>query len=100
MAIAWVLRDRIRRIVTAEFEVQRKALRLIVKDQRNPLPVRVRAQIELQKLPRMSHPSAITNRCIVGGKTRGHIGEFKMSQIEFRNHALCGELPGVKKALW
>ncbi|KAI8921482.1 hypothetical protein BC831DRAFT_476929 [Entophlyctis helioformis] len=78
----------------------RQALRLVVKDQRNPLSVRVRAQIELQKLPRYSHPSAITNRCIVGGKTKGYLSEFRMSQIAFRNLSLNGEIPGVKKALW
>ncbi|EGF77628.1 hypothetical protein BATDEDRAFT_13912 [Batrachochytrium dendrobatidis JAM81] len=100
MAIKSVLRDRLRRILTSELEVQRQALRLIIKDERNTLPVRVRAQLELQKMPSYSQPSAIKNRCIIGGKSRGYISEFRMSQIEFRQHALCGELPGVKKAIW
>ncbi|OAJ43151.1 hypothetical protein BDEG_26532 [Batrachochytrium dendrobatidis JEL423] len=62
MAIKSVLRDRLRRILTSELEVQRQALRLIIKDERNTLPVRVRAQLELQKMPSYSQPSAIKNR--------------------------------------
>ncbi|KAH6582357.1 hypothetical protein BASA60_001962 [Batrachochytrium salamandrivorans] len=99
MAIKSVLRDRLRRILTSELEVHDRHSDLLSRMNATPFSA-CESQLELQKMPRYSHPSAITNRCIIGGKTRGYISEFRMSQIEFRQHALCGELPGVKKSLW
>lgn len=40
------------------------------------------------------------NRCQICGRSRGYIGRFKMCRICFRQRALNGELPGVKKMSW
>jgi len=40
------------------------------------------------------------NRCSLCGRPRGYIGRFKLCRICFRNRALNGELPGVKKISW
>lgn len=54
----------------------------------------------LQKLPRNASPTRITRRCLISGRSRGYIRRFGMSRIEFRNKALNGEIPGVKKISW
>ncbi len=40
------------------------------------------------------------NRCKRCGRPRGYIRKFGLCRICFRELALKGELPGVKKASW
>jgi len=40
------------------------------------------------------------NRCQICGRPRGYLRKFGMCRICFRELALKGELPGVKKASW
>ena len=40
------------------------------------------------------------NRCKQCGRPRGYIGKFALCRICFRQHALLGNLPGVKKSSW
>ncbi|KAJ3075053.1 40S ribosomal protein mrp2, mitochondrial [Podochytrium sp. JEL0797] len=98
--IANRLRDRMARFLIAENEPQREALRLVFRDRNLPLMVRLKAQLELQKFPRYMRPVAVHNKCTESGKTRGMITEFKLSKILFREKALAGELPGVRKSTW
>ncbi|KAL9088297.1 MAG: hypothetical protein Q9165_006221 [Trypethelium subeluteriae] len=44
--------------------------------------------------------SRIKNRCIMGGKGRGVLRDFRMARYQFRLNALEGNIPGVKKASW
>lgn len=55
---------------------------------------------ELQVLPRNSSPIRQRNRCIETGRSRAFIRKFGLSRLVFREKALRGELPGVKKASW
>ncbi|MBA3788957.1 30S ribosomal protein S14 [Patescibacteria group bacterium] len=54
----------------------------------------------LQKLPRNSSPSRIKNRCAITGRSRGYLRAFGLSRITFRELALEGKIPGVKKSSW
>lgn len=54
----------------------------------------------LQKLPRNSSPVRLKNRCAVTGRSRGYMRAFGVSRIQFRELALEGKIPGVKKASW
>ncbi len=54
----------------------------------------------LQKLPRDASPTRVRNRCGVTGRSRGYIGKYGISRIKFREMALDGKIPGVKKASW
>ncbi|KAJ3345268.1 40S ribosomal protein mrp2, mitochondrial [Entophlyctis luteolus] len=98
--IASRLRDRMARFLVAENEPQRAALKLVCKDKSLPLMVRIKAQLELQKFPRYTRPVAVSNACNESGKSGGMISEFKLSKILFREKALAGEIPGVRKASW
>lgn len=55
---------------------------------------------ELQKLPRDASPTRVNNRCNLTGRTRGYIREYGISRIKFRELALKGKIPGIRKASW
>lgn len=55
---------------------------------------------ELQKLPRNSSPIRLRNRCVMTGRPRGFIRKFGLSRLTFREMALKGEIPGIKKSSW
>lgn len=40
------------------------------------------------------------NRCAICGRARGYYRKFNMCRCCFRNLALAGDLPGVRKASW
>lgn len=54
----------------------------------------------LDKLPKNASPVRLKNRCQITGRPRGYLGYFGMSRIVFRDMALAGKIPGVKKASW
>jgi small subunit ribosomal protein S14 len=56
--------------------------------------------IGLDKLPKNSSVVRLHNRCSVTGRPRGYIRKFGISRIVFREWALEGKIPGVKKASW
>ncbi len=55
---------------------------------------------ELQKLPRNSSPTRIVNRCTVTGRPRGVYKKFGLCRNVFRQLALEGKIPGIRKASW
>ena len=55
---------------------------------------------ELQKLPRNSSPVRLHNRCALTGRPRGYLRKFGISRVVFREMALHGKIPGVRKASW
>ncbi|MFN0094253.1 MAG: 30S ribosomal protein S14 [Dehalococcoidia bacterium] len=55
---------------------------------------------ELRKLPLNSSPTRLHNRDAVDGRPRAFIRRFGLSRITFREMALRGLLPGVKKSSW
>lgn len=54
----------------------------------------------LDKLPKNSSPVRLHNRCQLSGRPRGYIRYFGVSRIKFREMALEGKIPGVRKASW
>ncbi|MFK7972718.1 MAG: 30S ribosomal protein S14 [Bacteroidia bacterium] len=54
----------------------------------------------LALLPRNSSPVRLHNRCMLTGRPRAYIRRFGISRIMFRELALKGKIPGVKKASW
>ena len=54
----------------------------------------------LQKLPRDSAAVRLHNRCQISGRPKGYMRQFGISRINFREMALNGLIPGVKKASW
>jgi len=54
----------------------------------------------LQKLPKDASPVRLHNRCQLSGRPKGYMRQFGVSRINFREMALAGLIPGVKKASW
>jgi small subunit ribosomal protein S14 len=54
----------------------------------------------LQKLPKNSSKVRLNNRCLMTGRVRSYYRKFGVSRLVFREMALRGEIPGIKKASW
>ena len=54
----------------------------------------------LDLLPKNASPVRLKNRCQLTGRPRGYIRYFGVSRVTFRDMALNGKIPGVKKASW
>ena len=54
----------------------------------------------LDLLPKNASPVRLKNRCQMTGRPKGYIRYFGMSRVVFRDMALNGKIPGVKKASW
>ncbi|GAB7345918.1 hypothetical protein MBLNU457_4154t1 [Dothideomycetes sp. NU457] len=94
------IRDHTKRKVFEQNEVERQALRYMIRNTTLPPRTRAQAQLQLSQMHCYTRPTQIRNRCIAGGKGRGVFRDFRMARYQFRMHALAGELPGVKKASW
>lgn len=54
----------------------------------------------LDKLPKNASPVRLHNRCKLTGRPKGYMRQFGISRVTFREMALAGKIPGVKKASW
>ena len=54
----------------------------------------------LDKLPKNASPVRLHNRCKLSGRPRGYMRQFGISRVTFREMALAGKIPGVRKASW
>jgi small subunit ribosomal protein S14 len=81
-------RERKRARLVAQFAERRKALK------------EAGDYAALDKLPRNSSPVRLHNRCQITGRPRGYMRHFGISRNVFRDMALDGKIPGLKKASW
>ena len=95
---AVVERQKRRERQVAKFAERRADLLALANDLRRPLEERLDARHALALLPRDANPVRLHNRCAVTGRPRGYIRYTGMSRIAFRELALKGELPGIRKA--
>ncbi|WP_109698271.1 30S ribosomal protein S14 [Chitinophaga deserti] len=54
----------------------------------------------LDKLPRNASPVRLHNRCQLTGRPKGYMRQFGLCRNMFRDMALAGKIPGVRKASW
>jgi small subunit ribosomal protein S14 len=54
----------------------------------------------LDLLPKNASPVRLKNRCHLTGRPRGYMRYFGVSRLVFRDMALQGKIPGVRKASW
>lgn len=79
---------------------KRQDLLKIVKDPDTSYEEKREAQKKIARMPRDASATRHRNRCEVTGRPRGTLRKFGMSRNTFRDLALKGELPGIKKASW
>jgi small subunit ribosomal protein S14 len=85
---SWIARDKKRRNMVAKYAERRRELK------------RAGDYEALQRLPRDASPVRVRNRCVLSGRSRGYMRKFGVSRIVFRDMALHGRIPGVRKASW
>ncbi|MBU3677499.1 MAG: 30S ribosomal protein S14 [Chitinophagaceae bacterium] len=54
----------------------------------------------LDLLPKNASPVRLHNRCQLTGRPKGYMRHFGISRVTFREMALNGLIPGVRKASW
>ena len=85
---SWIARERKRRRTVAKYAEKRRKLK------------EAGDFVGLQKLPRDASPVRMHNRCALTGRSRGFIRRFGLSRIAFREMALNGTIPGIRKSSW
>lgn len=80
---------------------QRKRERMVAKYAEKRAALKASGDYKaLDELPRNASPVRLKNRCQMTGRPRGYIRFFGMSRVAFRDMALSGKIPGVRKASW
>lgn len=92
-------RDQKRRVWVEKYEEKRKKLKKEMYES-TKMTDRMFKVTELASLPKRSSPTRIHNRCSWTGRSRGIYRQWKISRIIFREKALFGLLPGVRKSSW
>jgi len=54
----------------------------------------------LDELPKNSSRVRLKNRCQLTGRPKGYMRYFGLSRVTFRDMALQGKIPGIRKASW
>ena len=98
--LSQVLRDEKRKKLIAKYAEKRAALRKRLNDANVSIEEKFEIQQQFAKLPRNSCPTRLNSRCKVSGRSRGYYRKFGVSRIAFRELALKGQLPGVRKSSW
>ena len=92
-----IARDVKRKKMMEKYLNKRNELRSTSLNTKLSLEERMSARRELFTLPKNSSPTRMRNRCSITGRPRGYIRFFGLSRIAFREMALNGELPGIRK---
>ncbi|KAL8413491.1 hypothetical protein RB594_004937 [Gaeumannomyces avenae] len=90
-----VVRDHTKRKIFEQFEPERQALRYIIRNTTLPPRMRAEAQLQLTQMHAYTRPTQIRNRCILGGKTRGVLRDFKLTRVRRATPCHCGEHGGL-----
>jgi small subunit ribosomal protein S14 len=96
-------RERKREKLAARYESKRAELTKILKssdDSDEMQEAKWDAMMKIQKLPKNSAKVRVHNRCGLTGRPRGYMRQFGISRVTFREMALDGKIPGIKKASW
>lgn len=93
-------REKRRADLADRYADRRAELKRIISAPGTDRETRAAAVRRLASLPRDSSPCRRRNRDQIDGRPRGVLTRFGLSRIRFRELALRGELPGVRKASW
>jgi small subunit ribosomal protein S14 len=95
-----IARDEQRRRTVEKYATRRRELKAVIADPSAHPEARARARTELDRQPRDASATRLRNRGATTGRPRAHLRRFGLDRIAFREKALNGELPGVRKASW
>lgn len=55
---------------------------------------------EARETKKLKYKTRYRNRCKLCGRPRGYLRQFGICRLCFRELALKGEMPGIRKASW
>jgi small subunit ribosomal protein S14 len=95
-----IVKNENRKKLTKKFANKRKQLKATIQDPKTTFAEKGEALKALNKLPKNSSPTRIRSRCKVTGRPRAVLKKFELCRNAFRQLALEGHLPGVRKSSW
>lgn len=98
--VGMIEREKKREKLARKYRGKREALKAIIKNPESTYEERMDAVERLQKLPRNSCPVRKQNRCRVTGRPNGYYRKFGLGRNKLREHAMRGDVPGLRKASW
>ncbi|MDA3877087.1 MAG: 30S ribosomal protein S14 [Halothiobacillus sp.] len=93
-------REAQRQKLAARYAVKRAQLRVILSDVNAEFDDKMKASVELSKLPRDSSVCRQVRRCSITGRPKGVYRKFALGRNKLRQLAMSGEIPGLRKASW
>lgn len=101
MAKSSMIAREAKRIKTvAKYAAKRDELKAKIKDVNTSYEERMEAQQKLQKLPRDASPSRVQRRCSLTGRPHAVYRKFALCRNKLREHAMRGDVPGLRKGSW
>ena len=97
---AMIQKEKDKIALVQRYAAKRAELKAIIKDPKASDDDKWDAQIKLQKLPVNSSRSRVRNRCRITGRPHGVYSKFGLCRNKLREHAMLGDIPGLKKASW
>ena len=97
--LSQVLRDERRKKLIAKYAEKRAELRKRLNDRNVSIDEKLQIQVEFAKLPRNSCPTRSNSRCLFRPLAR-LLPQVRHLSHRFRELALKGQLPGVRKSSW
>jgi small subunit ribosomal protein S14 len=79
--------------------VKKILFKTIIRESKLKLSQKQKLIVSISHLRKYSHVR-IKPRCLITGRARSTIQEFKLSRIKFREFALSGFITGLRKASW
>lgn len=95
-----IRRDKKRRQMVADYEIEKLRLKAIVKNKLLPEIVQKKAKEELAKHPRDSSIARLRNRCVLTGRPRAVVREYGLCRMKFRDLADHGYISGMTRSTW
>ena len=93
-------KDKQKRQSVNRFEVQRQLLKALIKNHTLPASLRYEYMLKLNSLAKKTSRVQVVNRCVLSGRSRGVLKQFRLSRIWVRQLLAKGQLQGTKKSSW
>ena len=95
-----IARENKRARLVDQYQQRRAALKAVINSRTADFEDKWQAQLDLQKLPRNSSSSRLQRRCTLTGRPHGVYRKFGLGRNKLREHAMFGNIPGLRKASW
>lgn len=93
-------RNEYRKACADKYAARRAEILAVLRNPETSEEERQAAYLRLRKMPRDASPVRYRLRCSLTGRSRGNYRKFGICRNAFRQLALLGQVPGVRKSSW